>query len=266
VHAADHSAKHNVLIIKESERGASRDIELGVAWVFQTAALAHAQESDFCVLDVEWFICKFTTVDRFSIQNTATLNVHTWHNAVNFGVLVTDFGSITLLCNSITETNEVLASLGGDILEKFKDNNAAHSWMRYVHLSVAASVRWVNGLSVLILCHLRVDVETVLLQVVELVESPLSELISVTDVFAPVKKNEGFWFIVRIENSFLLVCGLLKELGPLGLKELKALSVNLVRVIPFKGLGDSDSLVELGVIDHTCYGNFSSHFCFNVYK
>ena len=71
---------------------------------------------------------------------------------------------------------------------------------------------------------------------------------------------------MRIENSFLLVCGLLKELGPLGLKELKALSVNLVRVIPFKGLGDSDSLVELGVIDHTCYGYFSSHFCFNVYK
>ena len=71
---------------------------------------------------------------------------------------------------------------------------------------------------------------------------------------------------MRIENPFLLVGSLLKELGPLGLEELKALSVNLVRVISFKGFCDSDSLVELRVINHSCYGYFSGHFCFNFYK
>jgi hypothetical protein len=50
--------------------------------------------------------------------------------------------------------------------------------------------------------QLGVDGQTILILIVEAVESPLSEFISIADVLVAVKENERLRFIMVIEDSF----------------------------------------------------------------
>jgi hypothetical protein len=100
----------------------------------------------------------------------------------------------------------------------------------------------------------------------ETVECPLCKLVSISDVFTTVNKYQRLLSVMGVENTFQMILGFFKELGPLSLKELKALCMDGVRMISFESLGNGGSFMEVGVVDHSCYGYFGGHFCFILIK
>jgi len=84
--------------------------------VLETVSLAHAQEADFSVLDVEALIRELSTVEgglgvRVLRLNLAHLDEHAFHNAVNFRLGVTD-GFSFLILKLTAKGEEVITSFG----------------------------------------------------------------------------------------------------------------------------------------------------------
>lgn len=93
-HSRDNSAEHDVLTIEESERSASRDVELGLVSVFQIVSLAHAQKSNFGVLHVEALVRELAIVERCKGIRVLSLDLthldeHAFDDAVDFRLSVT---------------------------------------------------------------------------------------------------------------------------------------------------------------------------------
>ena len=62
-HAADDAAENHVLVVHKGKRGARGDVELSVVGVLEAVSLAHAEQTDFRVLNVERLVCEFTAED-----------------------------------------------------------------------------------------------------------------------------------------------------------------------------------------------------------
>lgn len=81
----------------------------------------------------------------------------------------------------------------------------------------------------------------------------------ITNIFATVELDERISSIVLVEDTLLLVCGLLQVKVPLGLKELQDFDYDLVWVVFCEVLGDGDRLVEVRAVKATSHCNFCRH-------
>lgn len=84
--------------------------------MLETVSLAHAQEADISVLDVEALIRELSTVEgslgvRVLRLNLTHLDKHALHNAVNFRLGVTD-GLSFLILKLTAKGEEVITSFG----------------------------------------------------------------------------------------------------------------------------------------------------------
>lgn len=127
-------------------------------------------------------------------------------------------------------------------------------------MDVAACVRAIDSLFVSILCGLHVVSRPILVMVVELIQGPLLELVCVADILPSVNKDESFFGVMCIEDTFQMCLGLLKVLGPLCFEKLQTLSMNGIGMLLLEGFDDGDGFVEHGVVDSACYGYFVRHF------
>jgi len=94
--------------------------------VLQTVSLAHAEEADFSVLDVEALIRELSVVERclgFRILslNLTHLHEHALDDAVHFRLSVTDKFSFFVF-KLAAESQEVSTSPGSNLLKKFNDD------------------------------------------------------------------------------------------------------------------------------------------------
>jgi hypothetical protein len=160
----------------------------------------------------------------------------------------------------VAELEEVSRSDWCDFVEQFKNNVSAHSLVLDAHACILASLRIVDSFLESLLSDSDVLIHAVGVLETVLIQSPLDKLICVADVVAVVEVNQGVGFRVLVEDALHAVGGLLQELGPLGLKELEALGLELLWVKRFELASDSDGAVEKGVVDHAGYGYFRRHF------
>ncbi len=66
-HALYHPPKDHILMVQECQRGTGSHIELGLIGMLVTLLLAHADQPDLGVLDMERFICEFTSLVYWAI-------------------------------------------------------------------------------------------------------------------------------------------------------------------------------------------------------
>jgi len=90
--------------------------------------------------------------------------------------------------------------------------------------------------------NFSISVETVLILISEGVKCPLAELIGITNILSFVDINEGFAFIVLVENALKPVGGLFQVLRPLRLEKLIVLNFDLVEVKTFECSSDGNCL------------------------
>lgn len=108
------------------------------------------------------------------------------------------------------------------------------------HACILASLRIVDGFLEGLLGDSDVLIHAVGVLETVLIQGPLDKLICVADVVDVVEVNQGVGFRMLVEDALHAIGGLLQELGPLGLKELEALGLELLWVQRFKLASDSD--------------------------
>ena len=95
--------------------------------MLNSAALAHAEHADFCVLDCERFISKLCAIDRgtclwiFVDFDLARLDVHALNDTADFRLVVVYKFSVRFF-KTIAELQEVLDRAGCDVSEELEDH------------------------------------------------------------------------------------------------------------------------------------------------
>ncbi len=116
-HSENYSAKNHILVVEEGQRCTHSNVELRLIGVLNTAALAHAQQADLCVLNVEGLVGEFSLVDRglFVVENATGLDEHSRDNSVDFTTFVGHHVALCGFSKSLAEGHEVRTSLRGNI-------------------------------------------------------------------------------------------------------------------------------------------------------
>lgn len=105
----------------------------------------------------------------------------------------------------------------------------------------------IDCLNVAVFCTLFIDCRKILVLVLIADQSPLSELISITNVVAVVKIDKCRSSRVVIKSTTKLIGGVLEELVPLSFEKLVNLKLDFVGFL--NGLSNGKSLMEGGVGD-----------------
>ena len=95
--------------------------------MFMTVSFAHAEKSNFCVLNVERLVSKFSAKTRDSLRwvlvglDSAALDKHALDDAADFGVDVGEVLAIFFF-ESFAKSQEVLNGARRNVCEEFEDD------------------------------------------------------------------------------------------------------------------------------------------------
>lgn len=94
--------------------------------MLDAAALAHTEQTNFCVLDVEGLVGELSVVNRgfLMVSDTAALEEHAWHDSVNLTTFVVHFLVFWCLSVALAESKEIGGGLRSNIAEQLIDNIA----------------------------------------------------------------------------------------------------------------------------------------------
>jgi hypothetical protein len=159
-------------------------------------ALAHANEANLSVLNVEAFIGKFPAIYRGTLLNTdlgkvATLNIHTLNNTVEFSAYIRELLSPSVGRFTLANFEEVIASLGSKLGKQLNNNLLLLISNINIKESIVSARCIINECPVCISCPLFIDDLACLINVSELIESPIKECISISYVNDIIHKHNG---------------------------------------------------------------------------
>lgn len=187
---------------------------------------------------MEGFILKLTTIDAEALLwvllhlNLATLQVHSLHYPVHLSIDIRQQLSI-VTTEVLTQRNEVVTSLGCNVLEELKHHGLVHSSKVEVHVGILASLGVVDHLAVSIGSHLVVDDGVRVVHVAERVEGPVGKGIAVAHVLLVVQVDD-VRARVLVEDALESEGSLLEEFLPLGLEELETFGCDEAWMLPLQ--------------------------------
>ena len=159
--------------------------------------LAHAQQADLSMLDVETLICEFSFIDwcvvlykywkrcRLTdsiLVEVSSLDVHALHYSLELCASVWKLFSLLVCEDSIAKFLKVLTCLWSVFAEKFKYHLLHLSIDWYVHVDIGSACSVLDQILEGIISLLLVNDWVGFVQVSKFVEHPLIEGVSISDV------------------------------------------------------------------------------------
>ena len=200
--------------------------------MFQASTFAHAHHAGSCMFHAEAFVREFAAKQRSGARLTRNcfdfthLHVHSSDNSVDFSVFI---GAL-LIANfkSLAQLKEILNSFRANVREQLNNNGFLNG--AALHLVVSNFKSQLRVLSVIFLSinflvtslfsDLLVFSETLSIFLIEIVQRPLHEILTIPDVLIVVRQVNQRRFFVLIENTFVGVRSLFEVLLPLSFEKL----------------------------------------------